>query len=275
MQKILITGCSSGIGLTTALTLQNLGWQVIAVIRDTKDAPQLEERGIIVKYCDQTDPQQIEKLFNDPEIQTIDAVFLNAGYGFVSASEDTDPEQLRQLLNCNLVGTWDYFNRCVKIFRAKGQGRILITSSIVSFVAAPFRSAYGASKAGLDVMVKTFRIENDNPKIQVSLINPGPVISNFRQRALKEYQASQTSRTNSHLKEQYLEQEKRLENKDRKHFTSTPEDIAQVVVKALNSKKQKVHYLVGIPTHFMWYLQKFIPETWVEKFIRKTYKFEK
>ncbi|RIY31730.1 hypothetical protein CJP74_06565 [Psittacicella melopsittaci] len=273
MQKILITGCSSGIGKASAIKFKQLGWEVIATVRQAQDGVDLEQLGIKVKICDQGQGEDIAKLFADPDLQQLDAAFLNAGYGFISASEDTPRQQLIDLLNVNLVGTWDYFTRCIKLFRAQGYGRIMVTSSIVSFVPAPFRAAYGASKAGLDAMVKTFRVENDNPNIQVSLLNPGPVITNFRQRALQEYK--DFTPTSAHLEKDYQEQKQRLENKNRKRFTSTPEQLANIVVKAFNSKKQKTYYLVGLPTYFMWYLQKLVPQSWALAFLKKTYKLEK
>ncbi|RIY34083.1 SDR family NAD(P)-dependent oxidoreductase [Psittacicella gerlachiana] len=273
-QKILITGCSSGIGLATAIKFAQLGWEVIATVRQESDACHLTPYGIKVKYCDQTSAEQIEALFADPDLEHLDAAFLNAGYGFVSAVEDTQRKDLEQIINCNLLGTWDYFNRCIKIFHQQGYGRILVTSSIVSFVPAPFRAAYGASKAGLDSMIKTFIVENNNPRIQVSLLNPGPVITKFRTRALQESQNS-FEHASSHLQKEYQEQQERLTNTNRKRFTSTPEDLANIAVKALTSRKQKVYYLVGLPTYFMWYLQKFVPVNWALKFLQKTYKLEK
>ncbi|MFC6275957.1 SDR family NAD(P)-dependent oxidoreductase [Psittacicella hinzii] len=274
MAKILITGSSSGMGLASAQLFASKGWEVIAVIRNPEQARHLEALGIKVKYCEQTQYAKIEQLFQDPDLQNFDAAFLNAGYGHMATVEDTTPQALEAQLACNTVGTWAYFNACIKVFRQQGHGRILVNSSVISFSPIPYRAAYGASKAALDQMVETFRIENRDPNIQASLLHPGPVATNFRQRALHEYQ-TQTKNQDTVYAQDYAQQEQRLQNKNRKRFTAQPEQAAALAYKCLTSKKQKIHYFLCLPTYVVWYAKKILPASWFEFFIRHAHKLEK
>lgn len=277
MTKILITGCSSGIGLATAQYLAQQGWQVIATLRNVNDAKLLQHPFIRVKYCDLNKAEEVAALFADPEVQDIDAAFLNAGYGYLSTVTDINREGLTAQLNCNLIGTWDCFSRCTKLMQQQGKGKILVNSSVISFSPVPYRAAYGASKAGLNAMVTTFRIENPNPQIQVSLLHPGPIATKFRQRCYQEYlqyTKEKVTKENPYY-EGYLEQETRIQGGKRKRFTLSSEQAAIKVAKILQSKKQKAHYFLCVPTYIMWFAQKLLPYSWFEKFVLATYKLEK
>lgn len=274
--KILITGCSSGIGKESALHFKGLGWDVIATVRKPENVSQLEQQGIKVLILDQDDHQQVEELFSHPELQDIDHAILNAGFGYVAAAEDITREAFERQLNTNVLGTWDVFHYVAKIFRKNGKGRALIISSIVGFSPIPFRGAYAASKAALEQLVQVARIENKNPNIQYSLMCPGPVKTNFKVAANSFYQQyTKDSVTDSFNQEGYKVQEKRLATKETsKKWSVSAQYCAQVAEKCFKAKKQKTRYLVCVPTFALWWVKRFVSTNLFEKIIDYTYRLE-
>lgn len=191
-------------------------------------------------------------LFNQPEVQDVEYAFLNAGFGYVAAVEDITREAFAKQLETNLLGTWDFFHYLMQIFRKNGKGRILVTSSVIGFSPVPFRGAYGASKAALETLVQTARVENQNPNIQISLLCPGPVVTNFRATANKFYtEHTKEQMDKSAYNAEYQAQEQRLARTGKKKFAVSPLEVAKVVEKCFKSKKQKTRYLICLPTYFV------------------------
>ena len=149
-RTILITGCSSGIGLASALLLKARGWRVLATARKPGDLKRLtEEHGLEALYLELADPKSIAACAEEARSRThgqLYAVFNNAGYGQHGAVEDITPDVLRRQLEVN-IGAHDLTRRLIPAMRANGRGRIVQTSSVLGLVAAPFRGAYCASKS--------------------------------------------------------------------------------------------------------------------------------
>lgn len=272
--KILITGASSGIGQATAFHFRAKGWDVVATVRKQTDCARLEVRGIKAVICDLDKPEDVEKLFGLKDLDQLDAAYLNAGFGYVAAVEDVERQALQQQFQTNVFGTWDCFSRLLKLFRKQGYGRILVCSSVVGYTPTPYRGAYAASKAALELMVQTARTENDNRQIQLSLFNPGPVVSHFRARAHAFYQEHKPT-DSAH---NYQSQEERLSrtSSNRKgHFTTYPEDCARLIFRCFNSPRQKLQYRINPVSHLMWWCRRLLPISWWEFVIAKGYKLEK
>ena len=146
-RAILITGCSSGIGLDAARTLHASGeWRVFACCRKEEDVDAMRARhGIESFLIDYSKPETIERGFEDVMRETggtLDALFNNGAHGSGGAAEDIPTDALRAIFEVNFFGWHDLTRRAVKAMRAQGgRGRIVQCSSILGNVVMPMRMA--------------------------------------------------------------------------------------------------------------------------------------
>ena len=157
-KTILITGCSSGIGKTTAYGLKERGYRVFASARQQHDVDRLEEDGFEAVRLDLTDSGSIQQAVEwvlEQTGGTLDALFNNGAYGQPGAVEDLSRAVLREQFETNLFGAHDLTNRIIPVMRRQGHGRILYNSSILGLIALPLRGAYNASKYAMEGLVDT------------------------------------------------------------------------------------------------------------------------
>jgi short-subunit dehydrogenase len=153
--------------------------------------------------------------------------------------------------------------------RKQGYGRIIYNSSVLGFVAMKYRGAYNASKYALEGLVDTLRIELADTNIKLSLIEPGPITSDFRKNAFALYQQNINPDTSFH-KEKYQAMEERLEKEGAAvPFTLPAEAVARKVIHALESKKPKIRYYVTIPTYVFGFLKRILPASWLDRLLGK------
>ena len=182
-KTILITGCSSGIGYSTAISLKKRVHNVIATARKSNDVLRLTQEGFTSLRLDLADSDSIQSAVKQAIALTdgkIDALFNNGAFGQVGAVEDLSRDTLRLQFETNLFGTHELTNLLLPLMRKQGHGRIIYNSSVLGLVAMPYRGAYNASKFALEGLADTLRQELYGMPIYISLIEPGPIQSNFR-----------------------------------------------------------------------------------------------
>ncbi len=183
---VLITGCSSGIGLAAAQALGQHGFTVIASARKAEDVARLQQQGLLAVQLDLADPASIE-LGASAALHLaggrLYGLFNNGAYGQPGALEDLPTEALREQFNTNLFG-WHHLIRQVlpPMLEAK-EGRIVQNSSVLGLVAMKYRGAYNASKFALEGYSDTLRLELAGSGVHISLIEPGPIDTRFRANA--------------------------------------------------------------------------------------------
>ncbi|MEE8624625.1 MAG: SDR family NAD(P)-dependent oxidoreductase, partial [Acidiferrobacterales bacterium] len=185
-KSILITGCSTGIGLCLARGLRERGYRVIATTRKPADAAKLARSGLEALPLDLDSSESIEQAVDEVRRRasgTLFGLINNGAYGQPGAVEDLTRDTLRSQFETNLFGTQELTNRILPIFRAQGCGRIIQISSMLGFVCLAYRGAYNASKYALEALSDTLRLELRGTGIYVSLIEPGPIQSDFRKNA--------------------------------------------------------------------------------------------
>ncbi|RYE64005.1 MAG: SDR family NAD(P)-dependent oxidoreductase, partial [Oxalobacteraceae bacterium] len=186
-RTIIVTGCSSGIGAHCARALKSEGWRVFATVRKEADLAALEQDGIEALLMDYTKPETIAALVDTVLARTggrIDALFNNGAYGQPGAVEDLSTDVLRLQFETNLFGWHDLTTRIIPVMRRQGHGRIVNCSSILGIVPYRYRGAYTASKFALEGLTVTMRMELHGSGIHVSLIEPGPIDTQFTANAL-------------------------------------------------------------------------------------------
>ncbi|RBQ30051.1 SDR family NAD(P)-dependent oxidoreductase [Aliarcobacter vitoriensis] len=272
MQNILITGCSSGIGLQTAITLKNNGIKVYASARDEKDVKMLEDLGFKTFKIDVRNKNEISyalKTILETD-KTIDAVFNNAGYGQPGAVEDISVEVLKEQFDTNVFGLHELTIQTMKIFRKQGYGKLIQHSSVLGIIALKFRGAYNASKYAIEGLCDTLRLETSNSDIFISTINTGPVTSKFRQNALNSF-IKNIKIEGSFWENTYKNEVKsRLEStEDKSTFNLPATSVANIVLKILNSKKPKPRYYVTKATHILGFAKRVLSQNWLDKLLTK------
>ena len=271
-KSILITGCSSGIGRCVATGLKNRGYRVFASARKTADVQELAAAGFESLQLDLADSASITAAVDEILSRTngtLDALFNNGAYGQPGAVEDLTREVLRAQFETNLFGWHELTNRVLPVMRRQGHGRIIQNSSVLGFVALRFRGAYNASKFALEGLTDTLRLELTGTDIHVSLIEPGPISSRFRDNALLAYKENINPDASVH-RDKYLRMEERLTKQGAAvAFTLPPEAVLKKVIHALESRRPRARYYVTFPTYLFGFLKRVLSDRLLDRALNK------
>jgi len=262
-RAVLITGCSSGIGHAVALGLRARGYRVFATARRAESVSDLTQEGLEALRLDVTDSTSIGEAVAealDRSDNRLYGLFNNAGYGQPGAVEDLSRDALRAQFETNLFGAHELICRVLPAMRARGEGRIIQNSSLLGLVALRYRGAYNASKFALEGLTDTLRLELAGTGIGVSLIEPGPIRSRFRENAVVAYRRHIRPEASPH-REPYRRYEARLTAPGPvAPFTRGPEAVLRVVIHALESPRPRARYPVTVPTRFFAVLRRLLPD---------------
>ncbi|MEJ2508316.1 MAG: SDR family oxidoreductase [Gammaproteobacteria bacterium] len=260
--SILITGCSSGIGLCVAQGLAARGHRVFATARRVEDVERLNGLGLESLLLDLADSASIRAALAEILVRTggtLDALFNNGAYGQPGAVEDLRREVLREQFETNLFGTHELTCEVIRVMRRQGHGRIIQNSSILGFISLPFRGAYNASKHALEGLTDTLRLELRGSGIHIALVEPGPITSRFRANAFAAFQRN-IDVESSAFRDTYRRVERRLAKEgDAQPFTLGPEAVLAKVIHALESPRPRVRYPVTFPTYLFAWLRRVLP----------------
>ncbi|XSG82008.1 MAG: SDR family NAD(P)-dependent oxidoreductase [Methyloligella sp. ZOD6] len=260
--SILITGCSSGIGLACVRTMRDRGWRVFATARTDADLGWLKSQEEVESfYLDYSEPNSIAACA-DAVLQAtggrLDALFNNGAYGQPGAVEDVPVDALRAQFEANVFGWHDLTCRFVPAMRKQGAGRIVFCSSVLGMMAAPYRGAYCASKFAVEALADTMRVELADTGIHVVLIEPGPIESRFVEHALEAYRENIDLQSSPHA-EIYRVRIAAMERGGTSTFKLGPEAVAEKLIKAAESRRPKPRYFVTVPTYLAALFRRILP----------------
>jgi short-subunit dehydrogenase len=262
LQHILITGCSTGIGHKTAEVLHQRGHRIIATVRQKEDAESLQSMGIKTLILDLDDSKSIQTAFDEALRffdNRIDVLFNNAAYGQPGAIEDLTRTALREQFETNVFGTQELTNLTLAQMRKTNQGRIIYNSSVLGLVSMAYRGAYNATKFAIESIADTLRLELKNTNITISLIEPGPITSQFRANAYAKYQQHIDKQSSAH-QDTYEAMEQRLTKPGpAAPFTLPAQAVVDKVIHAVEAKRPKVRYFVTFPTYLLATLKWLLP----------------
>ncbi len=260
-KTILITGCSSGIGYCVAKALHQRSYRVFATARRRESVEMLLAEGLESFRLNLTDSNSIHFAFEEVMRRTngeLYALFNNGAYGLPGAVEDLNRDALRVQFETNVFGWQELTNLAIPVMRRQGYGRIIQNSSVLGFVSLPFRGAYNASKYAIEGLSDTLRLELRGSNIYVSLIEPGPIASQFRMNAVKAL-AKYIDIENSFHRERYQGVLKRLNKQGPAvPFTLPPEAVLERVIHALEAAKPQPRYYVTFPTYLFGFLKRIL-----------------
>jgi short-subunit dehydrogenase len=187
-QYAVVTGGSSGIGLELAKQFAQNGFDVLIVAEDdglAAAASEIQALGGTVETCqvDLSTPDGVEELAGCIAGRTVDAIAINAGVGVGGRFLETPLEDELKLIDLNVRSTVHLTKRILPAMVQRGEGRILITSSIAALAATPYEAVYGASKAFDKSFAGSLRNELKDTGVTVTTLMPGPTETNFFDRA--------------------------------------------------------------------------------------------
>ncbi|MDO8844727.1 SDR family oxidoreductase [Methylicorpusculum sp.] len=271
-KTILITGCSTGIGYITATQLKMRGHRVFTSARKQEDVDRLIKEGFESVRLDLADSQSIQEAIDQIIVMTngkLDALFNNGAFGQPGAVEDLSREVLREQFETNLFGTHELTNLVIPLMRKQNSGRIIYNSSVLGLVAMTYRGGYNASKFALEGLADTLRLELHGTGIYLSIIEPGPILSDFRKNAFILYKKNIDISKSFH-QNTYLKMEARLQKEGPAvPFTLPAEAVSEKVIHALESKRPKIRYYVTFPTYLFAFLKRVLPISWLDALLRK------
>lgn len=272
-RSILITGCSSGIGLDAARTLHARGWRVLATCRHQADCDRLTSEGLESFRLDLADEESIAAAVAEVVARTggtLDALYNNGAFACPGAVEDIPRGALREIFETNLFGTHDLTRRVIPLMRAQGHGRIVNCSSVLGLVGATWRGAYVSTKFALEGLSDVLRLEMRGTGIEVILIEPGPIATKIRENAVAHFERW-IDWENSARRDQYVALRGRLYDKKTKKdaFELGPEAVTAKLIHALESPRPRARYYVTTPTYIAGFLRRILPTRLLDRAIAK------
>jgi NAD(P)-dependent dehydrogenase (short-subunit alcohol dehydrogenase family) len=233
----------------------------LATCRSEADCERLRGEGLESFRLDYTDPDSIRTALDEALARTggtLDAVFNNGAYACPGLVEDLPVEALQAIFQTNLFGWHDLTRRVLPVMRRQGGGRIVMNSSVLGFVGAPFRGAYVATKFALEGLSDVLRIELRGSGIHVVLIEPGPVTSRIRLNAIPHFErwidwkaSAQSAR--------YAALLHRLYEGGHDRFELPASAVTARLVTALDSPRPRARYMVTTPTYVAAAMRRLLP----------------
>jgi NAD(P)-dependent dehydrogenase (short-subunit alcohol dehydrogenase family) len=274
MQKtILITGCSSGIGLDAARGMRDRGWRVFASCRQQRDCDRMRSEGFDSPLIDYTDSETITSGLREvleATGGTLDVLFNNGAHGLPGAVEDLPTEALRTIFESNFFGWHELTRQVIPVMRAQGHGRIVQNSSILGMVSFPWRGAYVATKYAVEGLTDTLRIELIDTDIHVVLIEPGPVTSKIRENSIPHFERFvdwQASPLRDLYEKSLL---KRLyESKGPDTFELPASAVTAKLIHACESRRPRPRYYVTTPTHIAGFLRRILSTRSIDRILAR------
>ena len=266
---IVITGCSSGIGLESAKYLKERFVTVYPTARREEDVAMLKALGFEnAMQLDVTKPEEIAAVIAHvlEKEGRIDAWFNNAGFGQPGAVEDIRTEVLREQFETNLFGLHECTRQIIPVMRRQGYGKIIQHSSVLGLVSLFGRGAYNASKYAVEGLTDTLRLELSGTEIYPVVLNTGPITSKFRENAIQKLREN-VDIDHSLFSEQYARS--LSAKKSQVPFNEEAEAVARVVFHILLAERPKPRYYITKATWLLGTLKRVLSTTLLDKILLK------
>ena len=264
-RTILITGCSSGIGLASARALKARGWRVFATCRKAEDSARLEAEGLESWALDHADEASVAAGAAEALARSegrLDALFLNGAWALAGPAEDTPREAMEAIFAANFFGPAQLANAVIPSMRRAGRGRIAFCSSVLGMVAARYRGPYVSTKFAMEGWADALRMELKGSGVEVTLIEPGPILTPFRRNVRPNYERwMRPARAASlHPDAMWATVERRLyKDKEGGRFDLPPEAVAAKLVSALQAPRAPARVFVTTPTYLANLFRRLLP----------------
>lgn len=264
----LVTGASSGIGESTALKLQSLGFTTYAAARRVQRMEHLTKSGIRTLAMDVTDNASMQSGIDEIIAQEgrIDILVNNAGYGSYGAVEDVPMDEARSQFEVNVFGAARLIQLVLPYMRERQSGTIVNITSMGGKIYTPLGGWYHATKFALEALSDCLRMELKPFGIDVVVIEPGGIKTEWGSIAAEKVHA--VSGTGPYASQGNAVANS-LKSESTQRFLSSPEVIANTIARAVTSRRPKTRYAVGFGAKPMIFLHSILPNRWFDAVMRR------
>ncbi len=269
-KAVLITGCSTGIGRATAERLAASGWKVYATARKPETIAEFAAKGCKTLALDVCDEASMRAAV--AEVETVEGavgvLINNAGYGLEGAFEELPMEAVRRQFETNVFGLINMTRLVLPAMRQQRWGRVINLSSMGGKLTLPGGSYYHATKHAVEALSDALRFEVKGFGIDVVVIEPGPIKSQFGDTAINGIEGSADSpyaAFNAALARQIREA---YETGPMAALAGTPEAVAAVIEKAVATSRPRTRYKVTFAARFLMGLRRWLPDRAFDAFLR-------
>lgn len=264
MKKVVITGCSSGLGLAMARWGKANGWDVLASVRKAQDAAALEEIGCKVELLELQSSESVQN-FATKVINWapggIDGLVNNAGYVLAAPIEELSREKLREQFEVNVFGHFELTRLLLPSIRER-LGKIIMLSSVSSELTFPLYGPYSASKRALEALTDALAMELEHDGIKVAIVQPGSHASSIWEKC-------------KHQVEPYFEHErygpmaKALQFFAEQKKLPPASNIAKRVYGLLDGQRWKYRNTLPATSAWQWRFRRWVPDSVYFRAVKK------
>ncbi len=270
MNVALVTGASSGIGLHAARALARNGWTVYAAARRLDRMAELESDGVRTFAMDVTDEGSmtagVQRILEAEG--RLDLLVNNAGYGSYGALETVPLDMARDQFEVNVFGAARLIQLVLPTMRAQRSGRIINVSSVGGVMYEPLGSWYHATKFALEGLSDSLRVELESFGIDVVLVQPGPILTEWSTIARS---ALLESTTGTAYEGAGRSAHRAMESADRPGRGARPETVAQIVLRAAEAERPRTRYPAGRGARTIMMARRVLPDRAFDALLRRVY----
>ncbi|KAM3864418.1 retinol dehydrogenase 8 [Diretmus argenteus] len=251
-RRVLVTGCSSGIGLAVAVRLAKdelRRFKVVATMRDLGKREALEKaagdslnKTLEIKQLDACCEDSIRECVNSLPDRQVDVLVNNAGTGMIGPLECQSVIAMQELFDTNFFGLARLVKEVLPDMKRRQNGHIVVMSSVMGIQGLLFNDVYSASKFAVEGFCESLAVQAMKFNIKMTLVEPGPVVTEFERKVYKDAEKMDLSGTDEEtariFREIYLPY-------SRKVFTSlgqTPEEVAEQTLKVITAKEPPLRH---------------------------------
>ncbi|RXN04393.1 retinol dehydrogenase 8-like protein [Labeo rohita] len=245
-RKVLVTGCSSGIGLAVAVRLAKdelRRFKVVATMRDLDRREALERaagetlnRSLEIRQLDATCEDSIRECVNSLPDRRVDVLVNNAGVGMIGPLECQSVSAIQELFNTNFFGLVRLVKELLPDMKRHQSGHIVVMSSVLGIQGLLFNDAYAASKFAVEGFCESLAVQAMKFNVKMTLVEPGPVVTEFEQKGYEEAEKMDLSETDEEtariFRQIYLPYSRKIFNS----VGQTPEEVAEQTLQLIVSK---------------------------------------
>ncbi|CAH6855703.1 retinol dehydrogenase 8 [Phodopus roborovskii] len=244
---VLISGCSSGIGLELAVLLAHdprQRYQVVATMRDLGKKEPLEAaagealgKTLSVAQLDVCSDESVANCLSHIKGEQVDVLVNNAGVGLVGPLEELSLDTMQNVFNTNFFGAVRLVKAVLPGMKKRRQGHIVVVSSVMGLQGVMFNDVYAASKFALEGFFESLAIQLRQFNIFISMVEPGPVATDFEGKLLAQVSMTEFPDTDpdtlGYFQDLYLPASRELF----RSVGQSPQDVAQVIAKIIGSTR--------------------------------------
>jgi NAD(P)-dependent dehydrogenase (short-subunit alcohol dehydrogenase family) len=277
-QTVLITGATDGLGRATALLLAEKGFRVFAAGRSAEKRAELDRiaaskklslESMELDVCDENSvAHAVQQILQ--KTGSIDVLINNAGIGLMAVAEELKLNDLRRLYETNIFGLLRMTQAVLPHMRERKSGRILMLSSVAGILTPPTYAAYSSSKHAVEALSNALRLELYPFNIEVILIEPGYIMTNFQQTAKEQAESYIDGAAASPYAKIYAGAIAGATS-SRRESKTTPEDCARVILHAIEASHPKARYTVTPLAKWAAFGRRVLPDTLMDSFLRRKF----